>query len=75
MTGKYNVICKIRAKDTKHAKDVIMEIEKIAGIQRLESMISLEESINDKKRLMKSIFTELTPKSRVNTNNDEDRST
>ena len=75
MTGKYNVICKIRAKDTKHAKDVIMEIEKIPGIQRLESMISLEESINDKKRLMKSIFTELTPKSRVNTNNDEDRST
>ena len=75
MTGKYNVICKIRAKDTKHAKDVIMEIEKIAGIQRLESMISLEESINDKKRLMKSIFTELTPKSRVNTNNGEDRST
>ena len=75
MTGKYNVICKIRAKDTKHAKDVIMEIEKIPGIQRLESMISLEESINDKKRLMKSIFTELTPKSRVNTNNGEDRST
>ena len=65
MTGKYNVICKIRAKDTKHAKDIIMEIEKISGIQRLESMISLEESINDKKRLMKSIFHELTPKSRI----------
>tara|TARA_B100001179_G_scaffold196616_1_gene155302 strand:+ start:186 stop:683 length:498 start_codon:yes stop_codon:yes gene_type:complete len=61
MTGKYNVICKIRAKDTKHAKDIIMEIEKISGIQRLESMISLEESINDKKRLMKSIFSELKP--------------
>jgi len=63
MTGKYNVICKIRAKDTKHAKDIIMEIEKIPGIQRLESMISLEESINDKKRLMKTIFTELSPNS------------
>ena len=61
MTGKYNIICKIRAKDTKHAKDIIMEIERIEGIQRLESMISLEESINDKKRLMKSIFTELNP--------------
>ena len=61
MTGKYNIICKIRAKDTKHAKDIIMEIERIEGIQRLESMISLEESINDKKRLMKSIFTELSP--------------
>ena len=61
MTGKYNIICKIRGKDTKHAKDIIMEIERIEGIQRLESMISLEESINDKKRLMKSIFTELSP--------------
>ena len=61
MTGKYNIMCKIRAKDTRHAKDIIMEIEKISGIQRLESMISLEESINDKKRLMKSIFSELKP--------------
>ena len=64
MTGKYNVICKIRAKNTNHAKDIIMQIEKIPGIQRLESMISLEESINDKKRLMKTIFTELSPNSR-----------
>jgi Lrp/AsnC family transcriptional regulator for asnA, asnC and gidA len=36
-----------------------MEMERIDGILRLESMISLEESINDKKRLMKSIFSEL----------------
>tara|TARA_B100001250_G_C19330545_1_gene584482 strand:- start:59 stop:571 length:513 start_codon:yes stop_codon:yes gene_type:complete len=71
MTGKYNVICKIRAKNTKHAKDVIMEIEKIEGIQRLESMISLDESINDKKRLMKYIFTELSPESRVESNNQK----
>ena len=40
-------------------KDIIMEMERIDGILRLESMISLEESINDKKRLMKSIFSEL----------------
>ena len=73
MTGKYNVICKIRAKDTKHAKDIIMEIEKISGIQRLESMISLEESINDKKRLMKYIFNELTPKSRTESGNSNNQ--
>ena len=73
MTGKYNVICKIRAKDTKHAKDIIMEIEKISGIQRLESMISLEESINDKKRLMKSIFNELTPKSMTESANSNNQ--
>ena len=59
MTGKFNIICKIRAKSTLHAKDIIMEMERIDGISRLESMISLEESINDKKRLMKSIFSEL----------------
>jgi Lrp/AsnC family transcriptional regulator for asnA, asnC and gidA len=38
-----------------------MEIERVDGISRFESMISLEESINDKKRLMKSIFSELNP--------------
>ena len=59
MTGKFNIFCKIRAKSTLHAKDIIMEMERIDGISRLESMISLEESINDKKRLMKSIFSEL----------------
>lgn len=59
MTGKFNIICKIRAKSTLDAKDIIMEMERIDGILRLESMISLEESINDKKRLMKSIFSEL----------------
>ena len=59
MTGKFNIICKIRAKSTLDAKDIIMEMERIDGVFRLESMISLEESINDKKRLMKSIFSEL----------------
>ena len=59
MTGKYNVICKIRAKDTKHAKDIIFMIDDIDGVSRTETMISLEESINDKKRLMHRIFNEL----------------
>ena len=58
-TGKYNVFCKVRARDTKHAKDIIFAIDEIAGVNRTESMISLEESINDKKRLMHRIFNEL----------------
>jgi Lrp/AsnC family transcriptional regulator for asnA, asnC and gidA len=45
---KINIFCKIRAKDTKHAKDVIFMIDDIEGVYRTETMISLEESINDK---------------------------
>ena len=58
-TGKFNIFCKIRAKDTKHAKEVIFMIDDIEGVYRTETMISLEESINDKKRLMHTIFKEL----------------
>lgn len=58
-TGKFNVFCKIRAKDTNHAKDIIYSIDDIEGVTRTETMISLEESINDKKRLMHSIFNEI----------------
>ena len=57
--GKYNIFCKIRAKDTTHAKEIIFEIDDIDGVSRTETMISLEESINDKTRLMHSIFREL----------------
>jgi Lrp/AsnC family transcriptional regulator for asnA, asnC and gidA len=58
-TGKFNIFCKIRAKDTQHAKDVIFMIDDIDGVYRTETMISLEESINDKKRLMGTIFKEI----------------
>ena len=58
-TGKFNILCKIRAKDTNHAKNIIFKIDDIDGISRTETMISLEESINDKKRLMHTIFNEL----------------
>jgi len=58
-TGKFNVFCKIRAKDTSHAKSIIYLIDDIEGVTRTETMISLEESINDKKRLMHSIFKEI----------------
>jgi len=58
-TGKFNIFCKIRARDTTHAKEIIFKLDDIDGVYRTETMISLEESINDKKRLMHSIFNEL----------------
>ncbi|PQB04462.1 Lrp/AsnC family transcriptional regulator [Aureitalea marina] len=58
-TGKFNIFCKVRARDTSHAKEIIYMIDDIDGVTRTETMISLEESINDKKRLMHSIFQEI----------------
>ncbi|MFT6097132.1 Lrp/AsnC family transcriptional regulator [Patiriisocius sp. Uisw_017] len=58
-TGKFNIFCKIRARNTTHAKEVIYMLDDIEGVTRTETMISLEESINDKKRLMHSIFRAL----------------
>lgn len=58
-TGKFNIFCKIRAKNTTQAKDIIYMIDDIEGVTRTETMISLEESINDKKRLMHSIFKDI----------------
>ena len=58
-TGKFNIFCKVRARDTHHAKDIIFMIDDIVGVSRTETMISMEESINDKKRLMHHIFNEL----------------
>ena len=58
-TGKFNIFCKIRAKDTQHSKEVIFMMDDIDGVYRTETMISLEESINDKKRLMSTIFKEI----------------
>jgi len=58
-TGKFNIFCKIRAKNTDQAKTIIYKIDDIEGVTRTETMISLEESINDKKRLMHHIFEEI----------------
>jgi len=58
-TGKFNIFCKIRARNTSHAKEIIYLIDDIEGVTRTETMISLEESINDKKRLMHSIFKDI----------------
>ena len=57
--GRFNIYCKIRSRNTNHAKEIIFMIDDIDGVSRTETMISLEESINDKKRLMHFIFNEL----------------
>lgn len=56
VSGKYNIFCKIRARDTSDAKDVIYRIDEIDAVLRTESMITLDEDINDKTRLLNSIF-------------------
>jgi Lrp/AsnC family transcriptional regulator for asnA, asnC and gidA len=57
--GKYNIFCKVRAKGTNGAKEIIYQIDDIPGVSRTETMIALEESINDKKRMMHAIFKDL----------------
>lgn len=59
ISGKYNIFCKIRARNTLHAKEIIFQIDDIQGVTRTESMISMEETIDDKKRLMHTVFKEL----------------
>lgn len=45
-TGNYSIFCKIYCQDTKHLKDVLHDkIQKIPGIERTETIISLEESL------------------------------
>lgn len=54
-SGKYNIFCKIRAKDTDDAKRIIYHINDIDDVMRTESMISIEEYFSDKNRLIKAI--------------------
>lgn len=51
-TGKFSLFCKIRCKDTPHAKEVIYRINDIEGVYQTETMISLEECINSNKLLL-----------------------
>ncbi|MEM6964325.1 MAG: Lrp/AsnC ligand binding domain-containing protein, partial [Bacteroidota bacterium] len=45
-TGNYGIFLKIVCKDTNHLREVLHDkIQKISGIQRTETFISLEESI------------------------------
>ena len=54
-SGKYNIFCKIRAKDTDDAKNIIYKINDIEEVMRTESMISMEEYFSDKNRLIKAV--------------------
>lgn len=46
-TGLYNIFAKVVCRDTGHLRDVLHDkIQRIKGIQRTETFISLEESIN-----------------------------
>ncbi|MCS6820141.1 MAG: Lrp/AsnC ligand binding domain-containing protein, partial [Chitinophagales bacterium] len=46
-TGNYSLFLKIHCRDTKHLRDVLHDqIQKIKGINRTETLISLEESFN-----------------------------
>lgn len=55
ISGKYNIFCKIRAKNTEDAKRVIYQIDDIQDVMRTESMISMEELLSDKNRLIKAV--------------------
>ncbi len=56
-TGQFGAFCKIRCKNTNHMREIIYKINKASGVIRTESMISLEEAVNDKSRLFNSAFT------------------
>jgi Lrp/AsnC family transcriptional regulator for asnA, asnC and gidA len=46
-TGLYNIFAKVLCRDTNHLRDVLHDkIQNIPGIQRTETFISLQESIN-----------------------------
>ena len=46
-TGNYSIFVKIHCKDTKNLREVLHDkIQKIEGIVRTETIISLEESLN-----------------------------
>jgi Lrp/AsnC family transcriptional regulator for asnA, asnC and gidA len=46
-TGNYSIFAKIICRDTGHLREILHDkIQKVSGIQRTETFISLEESIN-----------------------------
>ncbi|MTI29858.1 Lrp/AsnC family transcriptional regulator [Xanthovirga aplysinae] len=46
-TGNYNIFVKMYCKDTNHLKDVLHDkVQKIDGIERTETLITLEETLN-----------------------------
>ena len=46
-TGNYSMFIRVHCKDTSHLKQVLHDkIQKVEGIERTETMISLEESLD-----------------------------
>jgi len=56
ISGKYNIFIKLCAKDTEDAKRIIYKIDDIPDVMRTESMISMEEYISDKNRLIDAVI-------------------
>ncbi|WP_226389254.1 Lrp/AsnC ligand binding domain-containing protein [Penaeicola halotolerans] len=55
-TGNYSIFAKIICKDTNHLRTVLHDkIQKVEGIDRTETFISLEESINRPIQLLEEI--------------------
>ncbi len=46
LTGVYSIFLKVVCRDTDHLRQVLGKIQQYEGIQRTETFISLEESIN-----------------------------
>ncbi len=61
-SGAYSIFCKLRCKDTIHAKDVLFRILALKGVRSTETMIMLEEQLNDNKRLLRAIISDLKAK-------------
>ncbi|MRN01390.1 winged helix-turn-helix transcriptional regulator [Riemerella anatipestifer] len=55
VSGKYNIFCKMKAKNTEDAENVIYQIDDIEDVTRTESMISMEEYLSDKNRLIQAV--------------------
>ena len=55
-TGQYGIYCKVRCKDTVHARDIITKIMSNKGVRKTDTMVCLEERINDKNRLITSVL-------------------
>ena len=55
-TGQYGIYCKVRCKDTVHARDIITKIMSNKGVRKTDTMVCLEERINDKNQLIRSVL-------------------
>ncbi|MEM9836674.1 MAG: Lrp/AsnC ligand binding domain-containing protein [Bacteroidota bacterium] len=53
-TGVYSIFIKVVCRDTDHLREVLQKIQEIEGIQRTETFLALEESINRPLQLLSS---------------------